>query len=179
MNKLTKTTLALILLGGTLHAAAQKDPDVGNVTMNPKKTLMENIALSPIHQKLEDNLNTTTIAATLSGTGGPYTVFAPTDDAFNKPAEAALAKADNAALTRVLQYHVVQGKLTSKKLGKLTKKGKTATLKTLEGDNVTIRKSGNIYILTDAKGGTAVITTPDVKTRNGYFHVIDAVLLPS
>ncbi len=166
-----------------LAATAQKDPDVGNVTMNPKKTLVGDLALSPIHKRLLDALKQTGMADTLGGSG-PYTVFAPTDDAFAKLGASALTTLlqpeSKARLTALLQYHVVAGKLTSGKLGKMVKKGKgAATLQTLQGGALTVKKSGSIYILTDAKGGTAVITTPDVQAKNGYFHVIDTVLMPN
>ncbi len=163
-------------------ARAQKNPDVGNVTMDPKKPMVDDLTASPIHTRLVKALQDTRLAATLSS-GGPYTVFAPTDDAFNKRGDTALSTlktGGNATMTRVLQYHVVRGKMTAKQLGKLVKHGKgTGVVKTMEGGTITVKKAGRIFILTDESGRTAVITTPDVKTKNGYFHVIDAVLLPN
>jgi uncharacterized surface protein with fasciclin (FAS1) repeats len=120
---------------------------------------------------------------TLEGPG-PFTVFAPTDDAFAKlPAGTVdnLVKPENkATLTKILTYHVIAGKITSKELKKLIKKGNgTYSAKTLEGGSLTFTMDGSGIKITDEKGGTAMITTADVIQSNGVIHVIDSVLMPS
>ena len=120
---------------------------------------------------------------TLNGPG-PFTVFAPTDDAFNKlPAGTVdtLVKPENKdQLTKILTYHVVPGKISSKDLAKMVKKGGgTATLTTVEGGTLKAMMSGSNITLTDEKGGTAIITTANVYQKNGVIHVIDSVLMPS
>ena len=174
--------LCVVLLGGSSLAWAQKNPYVGNVPMSPKVALIENVSASPIHTKLVALLKAAGLDAKLSDSG-PYTLFAPTDDAFQKlppGTQTGLLKPESREqLSKVLLYHVVQGKLTQKKLGKLLKKGHgTTTLQTLAGAPLTIAKTGSILILTDAKGNTATVITPDVLSKNGVYHVIDSVLMP-
>ena len=87
---------------------------------------------------------------------------------------------NKATLTKILTYHVVPGKISSKELAKMIKKGGgMATLTTVEGGKLTAKMSGSIITLTDEKGGTATITTADVFQKNGVIHVIDTVLMPS
>ncbi len=109
----------------------------------------------------------------LSGKG-PYTVFAPTNDAFAKVPAATLdgLLADKAALTDVLTYHVVKGKIPSSKLQP------TQTVTTLNGDPLTIDVADGKATITDGQGNTVNITMTDIKTKNGIIHVIDGVLLP-
>jgi uncharacterized surface protein with fasciclin (FAS1) repeats len=114
---------------------------------------------------------------------GPFTVFAPTDDAFAKlPAGTVdnLVKPENKdTLTKILTYHVVSGRLSSKDLMKMIKAGNgKAELTTVEGEKLWVMMSGMNIVLTDQKGGTATVTTADVYQKNGVIHVIDAVLMP-
>lgn len=123
------------------------------------------------------------LAGTLSG-AGPFTVFAPTNDAFAKlPAGTVetLVKPENkATLAKVLTYHVVAGKVSAKDLIKEIKKGNgTATLKTVSGGNLTAKLSGDKVVLTDEKGGTSTVTMTDVKASNGVIHAIDTVVMPN
>jgi uncharacterized surface protein with fasciclin (FAS1) repeats len=172
MTIVSRWLLAGLLLMPCMSAFAQKDPDVGNITMDPKKTLTQDVEASPIHKRFADALNSSGVGATLNS-GGPYTVFAPTDDAFNKLHPSTAPDGEQ------LKYHVVNGKLNARKLGKMVKKGKgSASLQTLDGGTLKLERRGTILTLTDAAGNTAYITTADVKEKSGYFHVIDAVLTP-
>ena len=186
MNKITKALLGLALAAGIVsaqNATAQKDPDVGGAPMYPTKTIVENAVNSPIHKTLVAAVKAAGLVDTLNS-AGPFTVFAPTDDAFNKlPAGTVdtLTQPENkATLTKILTYHVVKGKISSKELAKMIKKGDgTATLTTVEGGTLKAMMSGSNITLTDEKGGTATITTADVFQSNGVIHVIDAVLMPN
>ncbi|AFL89670.1 secreted/surface protein with fasciclin-like repeats [Terriglobus roseus DSM 18391] len=183
MNKFAKVVLAVALMGGSMTAMAQKDPDVGGAPMYPNKTIVENAVNSPIHKTLVAAVKAAGLVDTLNGTG-PFTVFAPTDDAFAKlPAGTVdtLVKPENkATLTKILTYHVVPGKISSKQLAKMIKKGNgTATLKTVQGGTLTAKMSGSIIMLTDEKGGSSTITTADVFQKNGVIHVVDTVLMPN
>jgi uncharacterized surface protein with fasciclin (FAS1) repeats len=115
---------------------------------------------------------------------GPFTVFAPTNAAFEQlPAgtvEMLLKPENKAALTKVLTYHVVAGKWDSKALAKLISKGKgKAWLKTVSGGKLTAWMDGDKIVLQDEKGGTSTVTTADVYQSNGVIHVVNAVLMPN
>jgi uncharacterized surface protein with fasciclin (FAS1) repeats len=163
-------------------ARAQRDPDVGGAPMFASKTIVENAANSPIHKTLVAAVKAGGLVDTLNGPG-PFTVFAPTDDAFAKlPAGTVdnLVKPENkGTLVKILTYHVVPGRISAKQLmGMIEKGGGTAMLKTVEGEDLTASMSGGNIVLTDAKGGSASITTADVYQSNGVIHVIDTVLMP-
>ncbi|HEU4635106.1 MAG TPA: fasciclin domain-containing protein [Edaphobacter sp.] len=179
---MTIATMALAICAGSL-SAQMKDPTVGGAEMYPTKTIVENAANSPIHKTLVAAVKAAGLVDTLNS-AGPFTVFAPTDAAFDKlPAGTVdtLVKPENkATLTKILTYHVVPGKITSKQLVKMIKsEGGKATLKTVQGEPLTASLSGKNVILTDAKGGTATVTTADVYQSNGVIHVIDSVLMPN
>jgi uncharacterized surface protein with fasciclin (FAS1) repeats len=184
MKKTFLATLAVAALAITsISAHAQKDPEVGGAAMYPTKTIVENAVNSPIHKTLVAAVKAGGLVDTLNSPG-PFTVFAPTDDAFAKlPAGTVetLVKPENkATLDKILTYHVVAGKINSKELEKMIKKGGgKATLKTVQGEDLTANMSDGHIILTDAKGGTATITTADVYQSNGIIHVIDSVLMPN
>ncbi|WP_260737381.1 fasciclin domain-containing protein [Tunturiibacter lichenicola] len=184
MKKTFLAVLAVAALAVTsLSAHAQKDPDVGGAAMYANKTIVENAANSPIHKTLVAAVKAAGLVDTLNGPG-PFTVFAPTDDAFAKlPAGTVetLVKPENKdTLVKILTYHVVSGKVSAKELEKMIKKGGgKATLKTVQGEDLTATTSGGKIILTDAKGGTATVTTADVFQSNGVIHVIDTVLMPN
>ena len=184
MKKAIFSTLATAVLAATtLTASAQKtDPMVGGAAMYPTKNIVENAVNSPIHTTLVAAVKAAGLVDTLSSKG-PFTVFAPTNDAFAKlPAGTVdtLVKPENkATLTKILTYHVVPGRIDSKQLLKDIKKGHgTATLTTVEGEPLTFTAAGGVITITDAKGGTATVTTADVYQSNGVIHVIDSVLMP-
>lgn len=174
---------AAVLAFTTLSASAQKqDPSVGGAPMYPTKTVVANASAAPNLTTLVAAVKAAGLVDTLSGPG-PFTVFAPTNDAFSKlPAGTVdtLTQPDNKAqLTKILTYHVVPGKIDAKKLMKDIKHGHgTAKLKTVEGEDLTFTMVGANIQITDAKGGTALITTPDVFQSNGVAHIIDTVLMP-
>ena len=173
----------VVLAASAVAASAQTDPMVGGAAMYPTKNIVENAVNSPIHKTLVAAVKAAGLVDTLEGPG-PFTVFAPTDDAFAKlPAGTVdtLVKPENkATLTKILTYHVVAGKISSKELKKMIKKGGgTYTAKSLEGGSLTFTMDGANIKITDEKGGTALITTADVFQSNGVIHVIDTVLMPS
>ena len=180
MKKTFLATLAIAALAVTsLSAHAQKDPTVGGATMYPTKTIVENAVNSPINKTLVAAVKAGGLVDTLNSPG-PFTVFAPTDDAFAKlPAGTVetLVKPEN---KDILTYHVVAGKISAKQLeGMIKKGGGKASLKTVQGEDLTATTSGGKIMLTDAKGGMSTITTADVFQSNGVIHVIDTVLMPN
>jgi uncharacterized surface protein with fasciclin (FAS1) repeats len=184
MKKTFLSALAVAALAITsLNAHAQQDPTVGGATMYPSKTIVENAVNSPINKTLVAAVKAASLVDTLNSPG-PFTVFAPTDDAFAKlPAGTVdtLVKPENKdTLTRILTYHVVAGRVSSKQLeGMIKKGGGKATLKTVQSEDLTATMTGGNIMLTDAKGGMATITTADVFQSNGIIHVIDTVLMPN
>jgi uncharacterized surface protein with fasciclin (FAS1) repeats len=184
MKKTFLATLAVAALAITsLSAQAQKDPTVGGAEMYPTKTIVENAVNSPIHKTLVAAVKAAGLVDTLNSPG-PFTVFAPTDDAFAKLPPGTvemLVKPENKdTLVKILTYHVVAGKVSAKQLEVMIKKGGgKATLKTVQGEDIIATTSGGKIMLTDAKGGMATVTTADVFQSNGVIHVIDTVLMPN
>ena len=184
-----KKTLLTMLAGAALAitsvaALAQKtDPMVGGAAMSSTATIVTNASAAPNLTTLVAAVKAAGLVDTLSGPG-PFTVFAPTNDAFAKlPAGTVdtLTQPDNkATLTKILTYHVVSGTYDAKKLMKEIKKhGGTFELKTVQGEPLTLSLDGGMIKITDAKGGTAMVTTADVFQSNGVVHVIDTVLMPN
>lgn len=175
------TALALSLASPLL--SAQKDPTVGGAAMYPSKNIVENAANSPVHTTLVAAVKAAGLVSTLEGPG-PYTVFAPVNSAFDKlPAgtvDTLLKPESKGQLVKILTYHVVSGKVSSRDLVKQIKAGGgKAELKTVEGGTLTATLEGGKVVLTDEKGGTATVTVADVYQSNGVIHVIDAVLMPN
>jgi uncharacterized surface protein with fasciclin (FAS1) repeats len=167
----------------TASAYAQKNPMVGGAAMFPAKDIVENASNSADHTTLVAAVKAAGLVDTLKSTG-PFTVFAPTNDAFNKlPAgsvEELLKPENKGMLTKILTYHVVAGRYDSKALMKAIKGGNgMAKLKTVSGNTLTARMDGNTIVLTDEKGGMARVTIADVYQKNGVIHVIDTVVMPS
>ena len=176
------SAVAMLALTSVSASAQAKDPDVGGAPMYPTKNIVENAINSPIHKTLVAAVKAAGLVDTLESKG-PFTVFAPTDDAFAKlPAGTVdtLVKPENKdTLTKILTYHVVAGKIDSKQLLKNIKKGGgTFKAKSVQGEELTFTTSGGTIVITDAKGGTANVTTADVFQSNGVIHVIDSVLMP-
>jgi len=185
MKKSLITLSAGVALALTSFAAtAQKpDPTVGGAPMYANKNIIENAVNSPIHKTLVAAVKAGGLVDTLEGPG-PFTVFAPTDDAFAKlPAGTVdtLVKPENkATLDKILTYHVVPGTISTKDLKKWIKKGNGSyTAKTVEGGSLTFTLDSGKIKITDEKGGSAYITTADVFQSNGVIQVIDSVLMPS
>jgi uncharacterized surface protein with fasciclin (FAS1) repeats len=185
MKKSMLTLLAGAALAVTsIAATAQKtDPTVGGAPMYPDKTIVQNAVNSPIHKTLVAAVKAAGLVDTLNSPG-PFTVFAPTDDAFAKlPAgtvDTLVQPENKATLVKILTYHVVPGKISSKELIKMIKKGGgTYSAKTVEGGSLTFSLDDGKVKITDEKGGFAFVTIPDVFQSNGVIHVIDTVLMPS
>lgn len=164
-------------------AAQDNVPMVGGAPMYPSKDIVQNAMESKDHTTLVAAVKAAGLVDTLEGPG-PFTVFAPTNAAFNKlPAGAVdnLLKPENRdELKKVLTYHVVAGRITSHRLASMIKNGGgQAMLKTVEGGTLTATMDGNNIVIKDEKGDTAMITQADVMQKNGVIHVIDAVLMPS
>jgi uncharacterized surface protein with fasciclin (FAS1) repeats len=165
-------------------AGEEKDPMVGGQAMYPTKNIIENAVNSADHTTLVAAVKAAGLVETLEGPG-PFTVFAPTNEAFNKlPAGTVdtLLKAENkATLTKVLTYHVVAGRLSSHDLLDKIKAGKgTAELTTVEGGKLWVTLHDGKHIeLKDEKGGTAMVTIANVFQSNGVIHVIDSVVMPN
>ena len=175
--------MAVALTFSPATVLAQKDPNVGGAAMFPTKNIVENAVNSKDHTTLVAAVKAAGLVDTLEGPG-PFTVFAPTNEAFAKlPAGTVdtLLKPENKdQLVKILTYHVVAGKVSSKELVKLIKSGGgKAMLKTVAGGTLTASLQGSKVVLTDEKGGTATVTIADVYQSNGIIHVVDAVLLPN
>ena len=180
--------VALLSFGATTTVSAQKmkmkekTVMVGGAAMYPSKNIVENAVNSKDHTTLVAAVKAAGLVETLSS-AGPFTVFAPTNDAFGKlPAGTVetLVKPENkATLTKILTYHVVAGKMTSADLVKAIKAGKgKATLKTVQGGTLTAMMKGKGIELKDEKGGVSMVTIADVMQSNGVIHVVNTVLMP-
>lgn len=175
---------ACVLAALSLGMLAQKNvPMVGGAAMYPSKDIIDNAVNSKDHTTLVAAVKAAGLVDTLKGPG-PFTVFAPTNAAFDKlPAGTVdtLLKPENQdQLKKVLTYHVVAGRITSHKLASMIQNGGgKAELKTVEGGTLTAMMDGNNIVLKDEKGGTATVTQADVMQKNGVIHVVNAVLLPS
>jgi len=168
--------------GSAMAASAEAVPMVGGAPMYPTKTIVENAVNSADHTTLVAAVKAAGLGDTLSGPG-PFTVFAPTNDAFAKlPAgtvDTLLKPENKAMLTSALTYHVVPGRITAADLMAMIKAGGGwAKLTTVQGGTLTASMMGDMVMLTDAKGGIAHVTQADVMQSNGVIHVTDAVSLP-
>lgn len=179
-----KAALAALSLGVAASGAiaAEKTVMVGGAAMYPSKTIVDNAVNSKDHTTLVAAVQAAGLVDTLKSPG-PFTVFAPTNAAFNKlPAGTVetLVKPENKdTLTKILTYHVVPGRLTANDLMNRIKAGKgKAELTTVQGEKLTASMMGGSLMLTDAKGGTSHVTIKDVLQSNGVIHVVDTVLMP-
>jgi uncharacterized surface protein with fasciclin (FAS1) repeats len=181
--KIGLLSLMPLLVASVVAFGATKDPMVGGQEMFPTKNIIQNAVNSADHTTLVAAVKAAGLVDTLEGPG-PFTVFAPTNEAFGKlPAGTVdtLLKPENKdTLTKVLTYHVVAGKWSAADLMKQIKEGHgTAELKTVEGGKLWAMTQGKQIVLKDEKGGTATVTIADVFQSNGVIHVIDSVLMPN
>ena len=155
--------------------SGEKTVMVGGAAMFRSKNIIQNAVNSKDHTTLVAAVKAADLVTTLEGKG-PFTVFAPTNAAFNKlPAGTVdtLVKPENkATLTKILTYQVVPGKLEASDLTDGKK------LKTVEGEDLTVKRSGDAVMIIDAKGGSSTVTIPNVNQSNGVIHVVDTVLMP-
>ena len=181
-NKRKFVALMALCMAGSFAVNAQ-NTKVGGQEMFPKKNIVENAVNSADHTTLVAAVKAAGLVETLQG-DGPFTVFAPVNDAFENLPEGTVAtllkKENKATLTKILTYHVVAGNWNFDSLKKLIKKGKgTAEITTVSGGKLWAVMNGEHNILLkDEKGNTANITVYDVSQSNGVIHVIDSVLLP-
>jgi uncharacterized surface protein with fasciclin (FAS1) repeats len=164
-------------------AAFAADPMVGGAAMSPTKNIVENAMNSQDHTTLVAAVKAGGLVDTLEG-AGPFTVFAPTNEAFAALPEGTvdtLLKPENKAmLDKVLTYHVVPGRVDSMALKRMIKDGGgKAMLKTVEGDMLTVMRHGKMLSVMDEKGNIANVTISDVYQSNGVILVVDKVLMPS
>jgi uncharacterized surface protein with fasciclin (FAS1) repeats len=174
------TLFASLAMAGA--AFAQKPVTVGGAPMYANKNIIENAVNSKDHTTLVAAVKAAGLVETLQGPG-PFTVFAPVNAAFSAlPAgtvDSLLKPENKSQLTSVLTYHVVAGRYNAKALQRLIKTGGgKATLKTVQGEELTATASGDTITITDVKGGAAKVTISNVNQSNGVIHVIDKVLLP-
>ena len=181
MKSFTMALAAAALLIAPLSAQAQ-NPMVGGAAMYRNKDIIDNAVNSKDHTTLVAAVKAADLVATLKSKG-PFTVFAPTNAAFDLlPAGTVdnLLKPENKkTLAGILTYHVVSGAWNSTAIAKMIKDGGgTAEIKTVAGGKLWASMKGSDLMLKDEKGGWAKVTIGDVKQANGYIHVIDHVLLP-
>jgi uncharacterized surface protein with fasciclin (FAS1) repeats len=182
--KLSGLLIVLSLAWSSTFAQTKMDGTtmVGGAAMYPTKNIIENAVNSKDHTTLVTAVKAAGLVETLSGPG-PFTVFAPTNEAFNMlpkgTVENLLKPEQKSMLSGILTYHVVAGKLGSAELMQMIKDGKgTAELTTVSGGKLSImNKAGKLWVR-DQTGGTAEVTIKDVNQSNGVIHVINKVLLP-
>ena len=183
----TAAAIAILISAGASAQTSstkmkEKTVEVGGAPMYPSKNIVENAVNSKDHTTLVAAVKAAGLVETLMSTG-PFTVFAPTNAAFDKlPAgtvETLLKPENKGTLTAVLTYHVVAGKLDAKSIAKLIKDGNgKAELTTVQGGKLWLWMQDNKLWIKDEKGGMASVTIKDVYQSNGVIHVIDAVVLP-
>jgi uncharacterized surface protein with fasciclin (FAS1) repeats len=174
--------VAILTLGFGFGSFAQKTVMVGGAAMYPNKNIVENAVNSKDHTTLVAAVKAAGLVETLQSKG-PFTVFAPTNAAFDKlPAgtvETLLKPENIKTLQTVLTYHVVAGKMNASDIAKAIKAGKgKATLKTVSGGTLTAWMDGKDLYISDESGNKAKVTIADVNQSNGVIHVVDTVLLP-
>jgi uncharacterized surface protein with fasciclin (FAS1) repeats len=180
-----KHLIAALMVGSFAFSASTAfaaDPMVGGAAMSPQKNIIQNAMNSKDHTTLVAAVKAAGLVDTLEGKG-PFTVFAPTNEAFAKlPAGTVdtLLKPENKdKLATILKCHVVAADAMSSAIGKMIKDDKGAhPVKTVGGCTLTAKMSGDKITLTDEKGDVATVTIADVKQSNGVIHVIDTVMLP-
>ncbi len=161
---------------------ASDNPMVGGSAMLKTKDIIDNAVNSKDHTTLVAAVKAAGLVETLKG-AGPFTVFAPTNEAFDKlpkgTVDTLLKPENKKTLTGILTYHVVAGKMDAASIVKAIEEGKgKATFKTVAGGTLTATLEGKDVILTDEKGGKSKVTIADVMQSNGVIHVVDSVLMP-
>jgi len=179
-RKFLSVAFFAIVFGTT--SFAQKSVMVGGAAMYPSKNIIENAVNSKDHTTLVAAVKAAGLVETLQGTG-PFTVFAPTNAAFDKlpkgTVETLLKPENLKMLQTILTYHVVAGKMSAADIVKAIEMGNgKATLNTVSSGTLTAWMKGKKIYITDEKGGMSEITIADVNQSNGVIHVVDAVLLP-
>ena len=174
--------MATAILALSTVAALAENPMVGGAAMYEDKNIVENAVNSADHTTLVAAVQAAGLVETLSG-AGPFTVFAPTNEAFAKlPAgtvETLLKPENKDQLTKILTCHVVAANAMAADIGKMIADGGgTHTVSTVGGCDFAITMNGDAVNITDGMGNVATVTIADVKQSNGVIHVIDTVLMP-
>ncbi|RZK56207.1 MAG: fasciclin domain-containing protein [Pedobacter sp.] len=182
MKKILLSAIVVVAMAFTTNVYAQKNPMVGGAAMYANKDIVDNAVNSKDHTTLVAAVKAAGLVETLKS-AGPFTVFAPTNAAFDKlPAGTVetLVKPENKeTLTKILTYHVVAGKMGSKEVAAAIKAGGgKAELTTVQGGKLWAWMDGKKLVLKDEKGGTSTVTIADVFQSNGVIHVVDTVLMP-
>jgi uncharacterized surface protein with fasciclin (FAS1) repeats len=175
--------VASLTIATSTASAQDKNPMVGGAAMFKTKDIVDNAVNSADHTTLVAAVKAAGLVPTLKSKG-PFTVFAPTNAAFDKlPAgtvETLLKPENKAMLTKILTYHVVAGRYDAKKLMRLIEQGGgTARLQTVSGGTLLAMMSGNSVVLQDEKGNTSNVTIADVRQSNGVIHVVDTIVMPN
>ena len=182
-NIFSAVVLSLSLFATTLtFAQKEKTVNVGGAPMYPSKNIVENAVNSKDHTTLVAAVKAAGLVETLQSKG-PFTVFAPTNAAFDKlpkgTVETLLKPENLKMLQTILTYHVVAGKLNASDLVNLIKKGNgKAVLKTVSGGTLTAWMKGKDIYLTDENGNSSKVNIADVNQSNGVIHVVDSVVTP-
>jgi uncharacterized surface protein with fasciclin (FAS1) repeats len=181
MKKIAQLCVLTLVAASTIFAA--NDPMVGGHEMFPTKNIVQNAINSEDHTTLVAAVKAAGLVDTLQGPG-PFTVFAPTNEAFAKlpsgTVDSLLMIDNKPTLTKILTYHVVAGKMGTKEIAKAIKAGNgKAELNTVSGGKLWAGMQGKDIVLTDEKGNSAKVTIANVFQSNGVIHVIDTVLLPN
>jgi uncharacterized surface protein with fasciclin (FAS1) repeats len=182
-RKLALLLLSVVAIACTSAFAGDKTVVVGGQPMYPTKDIIDNAVNSADHTTLVAAVKAAGLVDTLKGPG-PFTVFAPTNEAFAKlPAGTVdtLLKPENKdMLVKILTYHVVAGRLSAAELKKEIRAGNgQATLKTVSGGTLIAMMQGSNIVLKDEKGDMSTVTIPNVFQSNGVIHVVDTVVLPN
>lgn len=178
----TTTALASGATAFAVNSAFASNPDVGGAPMLEEKNIVENAVNSPIHTTLVAAVKAAGLVDTLASPG-PFTVFAPTNDAFGKlpdgTVDTLLKEENKGQLTKVLTAHVVPGKLSAGDLvSRIKANGGAYNMQTASGDALTAKLHGGSVYIFDESGGAAEVTIADVNQSNGVIHVVNDVLLP-
>jgi uncharacterized surface protein with fasciclin (FAS1) repeats len=182
-SKFAVLLLSVVAIACTSAIAADKNPMVGGQPMYSTKDIIDNAVNSADHTTLVAAVKAAGLVDTLKGPG-PFTVFAPTNEAFAKlPAgtvETLLKPENKDMLVKILTYHVVAGRLSAAELKKEIRAGHgQATLKTVSGGTLIAMMQGSNIVLKDEKGDLSTVTIPNVFQSNGVIHVVDTVVLPN
>jgi len=182
-NRVAILLLTIVAVAVTSAMAGSKNPVVGGQPMYPTKDIIDNAVNSADHTTLVAAVKAAGLVDTLKGPG-PFTVFAPTNEAFAKlPAgtvESLLKPENKDTLTKVLTYHVVAGRLSAADLRKQIQAGNgNAELKTVSGGTLMVMMRGKNIVLKDEKGDLSTVTISNVFQSNGVIHVVDTVVLPN
>lgn len=177
------TTMDDGMMSDSSMASSDTVVQVGGADMFANRTIVQNAVNSPIHTTLVKAVQAAGLVETLNGPG-PFTVFAPTDEAFGRvdanTVNNLMMPANKAMLTKVLTYHVVPGRITAADImAKIKAGGGTAMYKTVEGENLTFKMMNGSVMLMGMGGSSAYVTQPNVMQSNGVIHVVNGVLLPS